>query len=264
MGHLSDRRHADGDWRAAGPDVAAGVLDRLRGGAWYWQIGVPALICAMLVAGCGMSSGLGLGEATLTALFVQVALWTLVALLMPLRAIRGWRLNRGGGQVPDEAGRFRIRDLLIWTVLIGVPLALVRLLLPLGGSGGLTITAGLRAIAIPVLLLLPLLWLAMLAGLAPRGWRRPWIYGAAIAIYAIAATAIAGREFHQLVLAPSGGRGRAGFCFSTALRLPACSFSVPRLFCGSIAGSSACSIGSSVGPRGERAPAPRSGREMSG
>jgi len=166
-------------------------------GRWLWQFVIPAFLSAGLVAACVLSAGVGLEESSLAALFLQVVLWTLVALLMPIRRVRGWRLKRGDGPLPSEHGRFRVSDLLIWTVIIGVPLALVRLLMPLGAQGG--ITAGLRVIVTLALMLLPLLWLAMLAAFEARGWRHSWLYAAGVATYAIAVTAIATSEFYHLV-----------------------------------------------------------------
>ncbi len=166
-------------------------------GRWQWQLVVPTLLAASLAAACALTAGLGLAEAAIVAVFLQVVLWTLVALLLPLRRVRRWRLTRGDSALPTEHSQFRIRDLLIWTLVIGVPLALVRLLLPQGSAGG--ITAGLRVIATLASMLLPLLWLVMLAAFAPHGWRQSWIYAAGIPIFAAAATAIATSEFYSLV-----------------------------------------------------------------
>jgi hypothetical protein len=166
-------------------------------GGWQWQFGIPTLLAAGLAAAGSLPAGSGLAGSAIAAVLLQVVLWTIVAVLLPLRFLRGWRLTRGGSTLPGDHSRFHIRDLLIWTLVIGVPLALLRLVLPQGSAG--SISAALRVIATLALLLLPLLWLAMLAAFAPRGWRQSWLYAAGLPIYAAAATAIATREFYHLV-----------------------------------------------------------------
>ena len=117
---------------------------------------------SLVMAGT-FSAGLGLAESGLVALVVQGLLWILVALLLPLRRLRGWRLRRGHTEQPVEQKRYGTRDLLIWMMVIAVPLAIFRLLMPPGTEG--TVTAGLRVIALLGLLLVPLLWLEILMAL---------------------------------------------------------------------------------------------------
>ena len=165
---------------------------------WYWQWGVPPLLCAAIVVACTLSAGMGIAESALIAVAVQGPLWILVALLIPLRRIRGWRLKAGERTLPAEQGRFGIGDLLIWMVVIAVPLAIFRFFTSPGTSG--TVTAGMRAIALLGLMLLPLLWLTILVAFASRRWS--WFFAGGILIYVVLATAIGAREFYHLVLDP--------------------------------------------------------------
>jgi hypothetical protein len=164
---------------------------------WYWRLAVPALLSMGLVTTGTFSAGLGLAESGLVALVVQVLLWILVALLLPLRRLRGWRLRRGRSAQPALQGRYGTRDLLLWMMVIAVPLAIGRLLLPPGTQA--TVTAGLRVIGLLGLLLIPLLWLEMLAALAPRGRRHSWRFAGGILAYVAVATAVGAREFYSLV-----------------------------------------------------------------
>jgi len=167
---------------------------------WYWRCAVPALLSMSLVMAGTFSAGLGLAESGLVALVVQGLLWILVALLLPLRRLRGWRLRKGNSAQPVEQKRYGSRDLLIWMMVIAVPLAIFRLLMPPGTEG--TVTAGLRVIALLGLLLIPLLWLEILVTLAPRGRRHSWLFAGGILAYFALAIAIGAREFYHLVFDP--------------------------------------------------------------
>jgi len=167
---------------------------------WYWRCAVPALVSASLVAACALCAGSGLGDSILGALAVQGLLWILVAFLVPLRRLRSWRLKRGGNSLPAEQKQYGIRDLLIWMAVIAVPLAIVRFLISLSTAN--TVSAGLRGILLLGLMLLPLLWLAILAALVPRGRRYSWTFAGGILAYAVIAVAVGAREFYNLVLAP--------------------------------------------------------------
>ncbi len=154
-------------------------------GRWLFRWGIPALLLIFLATACGLGAGAsGLGAAG-AALPLAVLLCMLVALLIPLRRVRGWRLTTRQDAVPGELGRFRISDLLIWMVVIAAPLAIIRLFASLLSNQD--IPTGMRAIAMLVLLLLPLLWLALLAAFAPRGWRHTWLLAGGIVAYAVVA-----------------------------------------------------------------------------
>jgi hypothetical protein len=138
----------------------------------------------------GRAAGGELYGALFCAFLLQVLLWTLVAVLLPLRRVRGWRWTLRDGAATGERGRFRIGDLLIWMVIMGVPLAFVRLVVASSpeGVGNLLAMRVLATLAIGLLLLL---WAVMLAALAPRGWRQSWLYAVGIPLYVIVATALA-------------------------------------------------------------------------
>jgi hypothetical protein len=167
---------------------------------WYWRSAIPALVSAGLVAACAISAGSGLGDSMLVGLAVQGLLWILVVFLVPLRRLRSWRLKRGGNPLPAEQKQYGIRDLLIWMAVIAVPLAIFRFLISLSTAN--TVSAGLRGISLLGLMLLPLLWQAILAALAPRGRRYSWIFAAGILFYAVLAVAVGAREFYNLMLVP--------------------------------------------------------------
>lgn len=157
-------------------------------GRWLWKWGIPALLLACLATACGLGAGSTGLDVAGAALPLEVLLCMLVALLIPLRRVRGWRLTTRQDAVPGELGRFRIRDLLIWMIVIAVPLAVIRFLAAPLSDGN--ISSGLRTLAVLVLMLLPLLWLALLAALAPREWRQTWLYAAWIPLYTLTAIAL--------------------------------------------------------------------------
>lgn len=155
---------------------------------WLARVAVPAL----LLVAFAMASGLGAGAGTLeaaagAALPLTVLFAILVAMFIPLRRVRGWRLTARPDARPGELGRFRIGDVLIWMVVIAVPLAIVRLFSTFVSAQD--VTAGMLAILVSVILMLPLLWLALLASLAPSH-RQLWLLAVLVA-YAGLATALA-------------------------------------------------------------------------
>ena len=157
-------------------------------GRWLGRCGIPALVLICLATTSGLGAGASVPEAAGAALPLAVLLGVLVALFIPLRRVRGWRLTTRQDAVPGGLGRFRIGDLLIWMVVIAVPLAIIRLFASLLSNQD--ITTGMRAIAMLVLLLLPLFWLALLAAFAPRGWRHAWLLAGGIVAYTTTATVL--------------------------------------------------------------------------
>lgn len=155
---------------------------------WHWRWAVPVLIVIALSTACGLGAGADILQAAAAALSLLVLLGLLVALLVPLRRVRGWRLTARQNAMPGEVGRFRISDLLIWMVVIALPLAIVRFIATHLSANDFN--PGVRAIALSLLLLLPLLWLALLTAFAPRERQTHLLASAALA-YAAVVTGLA-------------------------------------------------------------------------
>jgi hypothetical protein len=152
-------------------------------GRWVWRLAGATVLTSLVGIAASWASGQG---PSLDGGFVlMIVLFITVALLLPLRRLCGWRLTMRTDAAPAERSRFHIIDLLLWTGVIGLTLALSRPIVASLAYGDLP--KGGRVIILFAFLLPPLLWPAVLAVFAPASRRRSvltagWLlfYGAGV------------------------------------------------------------------------------------
>jgi hypothetical protein len=168
-------------------------------GRWPWRIAVAVLLTAGAAAEIG--TGGTTGSVMPAVLLLEAALFAVVALMLPLWRIRGWRLTPDEGAVAGDVGQFRVGDLLLWMAVIGVPLALCGFVNAENYWREDSVRAAMRDVGGRLLLmLLPLHWLAMLAAFAPRRSWHARVYRAGVLLYAGIMIALCTSLFHYMFI----------------------------------------------------------------
>jgi hypothetical protein len=182
---------------------------------WMWRLAFPVLLAALLGAAAILGVGFDPAGIIFTPVLLEILLLALVALLLPLRRLRGWRLTNSAETAAGPRSRFQISDLLVWMLVIGVPLALVRLLSIPAWAG--PAPPAFRALVMFLLLLPPLLWMVLLASFAPKGRSRTTLSVVGVVLCACVATAIGTRLWYPLLMELPGPAGWVVLLQSIAL-----------------------------------------------
>ena len=182
---------------------------------WPWRLGLSVLLAALLGAAAMLGAGFDPIGMIFVPILLEILLLALVALLLPLRRLRGWRLTKSADTTAGPRSRFRISDLLLWMLVIGVPLALVRVLRTQVFTG--PAPTAFPTLLMSLLLLPPLLWMVLLVSFAPHTRSRTALSAGGIMLYAGVATAIGTRLWYPLLMELPGPAGWVVLLQSIAL-----------------------------------------------